>query len=105
MDALPGHSLQANADAASTFLKKLSHPDRLQICCALVDTELSVRALEDCLSIRQPGLSQQIAALREAGMITGRKEGRHIYYRLADPRVVDFIATLHRLFCAPQDTA
>ncbi|HEY0214283.1 MAG TPA: metalloregulator ArsR/SmtB family transcription factor [Paenirhodobacter sp.] len=98
-------TLRANANAASFFLKRLSNPDRLQICCALVEGEVSVRALEERLSIRQPGLSQQIAALRAAGMIEGRKDGRHIYYRLADPRVVDFIATLHRLFCAPSGAA
>ena len=63
-----------NVGEASDFLKKLSNPNRLMIVCALVEGERSVRELEDGLGIRQPGLSQQIAELREAGLIAGRKE-------------------------------
>ena len=84
---------------ASAFLKKLSNPDRLLVACALVEGERSVRDLEDALGIRQPGLSQQLAELREAGLIAGRKEGKQVFYRLADPRVETFIATMHALFC------
>lgn len=89
-----------NAAEASDFLKKLANPNRLMIACALVDGEMSVRELEDTLGIRQPGLSQQIAELREAGMIAGRKESKNVYYRLADGRVAEFIAMMHRMFCA-----
>ena len=89
-----------NADEAADFLKRLAHPSRLMIVCALVDGERSVRDMEDTLGIRQPGLSQQIAELREAGFITGRKESKHMYYRLADGRVSDFISMMHAMFCA-----
>lgn len=89
-----------NAGEAAEFLKKLAHPSRLMIVCALVDGERSVRDLEDTLGIRQPGLSQQIAELREAGFITGRKESKHMYYRLEDGRVSEFISMMHAMFCA-----
>jgi DNA-binding transcriptional ArsR family regulator len=88
-----------NAGDAADFLKKFAHPSRLMIVCALVDGERSVRDLEDTLGIRQPGLSQQIAELREAGFITGRKESKNMYYRLADRRITEFISLLHRMFC------
>ncbi|OYY12476.1 MAG: transcriptional regulator [Rhizobiales bacterium 35-68-8] len=91
--------MKRKVDEASAFLKKLSNPDRLLVACALVAGERSVRELEDSLGIRQPGLSQQIAELREAGLIAGRKEGKQVFYRLADPRVETFIATMHTLFC------
>lgn len=94
--------LKAKLDEASRFLKKLSNPDRLLIACTLVEGERSVRELEDALGIRQPGLSQQIAELREAGLIVGRKEGKQVFYRLADPRVETFTLTLHGLFCKEQ---
>ncbi|KRA00221.1 ArsR family transcriptional regulator [Mesorhizobium sp. Root157] len=94
--------LKANVEEASAFLKKLSNPDRLLVSCALADGERSVRELEDLLGIRQPGLSQQLAELREAGLITGRKDGKQVFYQLADPRVEIFIATMHRLFCRPR---
>ncbi len=89
----------ANAGEAADFLKKLAHPSRLMVACALVDGERSVRDLEDTLGIRQPGLSQQLAELRDAGFIVGRKESKSVYYRLADGRVSEFIATMYRLFC------
>lgn len=90
------------AGEASEFLKKLANPNRLMIVCALVDGERSVRELEDTLGIRQPGLSQQIAELREAGMIVGRKESKSVFYRLADERVEAFITMMHKMFCAPE---
>ncbi|HWV52545.1 metalloregulator ArsR/SmtB family transcription factor [Pseudorhodoplanes sp.] len=94
--------LVANAGEAAGFIKKFAHPSRLMIVCALVDGERSVRDLEDTLGIRQPGLSQQIAELRDAGLIVGRKESKNIFYRLADGRVKEFIEQMHRMFCAPQ---
>lgn len=90
----------ANAGDAAEFLKKFAHPSRLMVVCALVEGERSVRDLEDTLGIRQPGLSQQIAELREAGFIVGRKDSKNVFYRLADGRVTEFIALLHRMFCA-----
>ncbi|WP_458759196.1 metalloregulator ArsR/SmtB family transcription factor [Afipia sp. TerB] len=91
--------LVANAEEAADFLKKFAHPSRLMIVCALVDGERSVRDLEDTLGIRQPGLSQQIAELRDAGLIVGRKESKNMFYRLADGRVSEFIGLMYRMFC------
>lgn len=88
-----------NAGDAADFLKKFAHPSRLMIVCALVDGERSVRDLEDTLGIRQPGLSQQIAELRESGYITGRKDSKYVFYRLADGRIREFISLLHQMFC------
>jgi DNA-binding transcriptional ArsR family regulator len=92
----------ANAAAAAEFLKRFAHPSRLMVACALVDGERSVRDLEDTLGIRQPGLSQQLAELREAGFVVSRKDGKTMHYRLADDRVVAFIDLMYRLFCEPQ---
>lgn len=93
------NELKEKVGEATTFLKKLSNPDRLLVVCALVEGERSVRELEDGLGIRQPGLSQQLAELREARLIVGRKEGKQVFYRLADPRVETFVHTMHDLFC------
>ena len=93
--------MRRNVDAASDFLKKLANPNRLMIACALVDTEQSVGELEALLDIRQPGLSQQIAELRDAGLIHGSKEARQVYYSLVDGRVAETVALMHKLFCGP----
>lgn len=92
--------MQDNAEDAADFLKVLSNADRMQVVCRLAYGERSVRELEDSLHIRQPGLSQQLAALRAAGLIAARKEGRKVYYRLADDRVKVLIGTLYDMFCA-----
>lgn len=94
-----------NVTEASEFLKKLANPNRLMIVCALVDGERSVRDLEDTLGIRQPGLSQQIAELREAGLVAGRKESKSVFYSLADGRVAQFVVMMHRMFCEPSADA
>ena len=87
------------AGEAAEFLKKFAHPARLMIACALVEGERSVRDLEDTLGIRQPGLSQQIAELRDAGLIVGRKESKNMFYRLEDERVNEFVGMMYRMFC------
>lgn len=91
--------MKEKVQEASAFLKKVSNPDRLLVVCTLVHGERSVRELEDLLGIRQPGLSQQLAELRVAGLISARKAGKAVYYSLADPRVELFVSTMHRLFC------
>ncbi len=94
--------MQEKVGEASEFLKKLSNPNRLMIACALVEGERSVGELEELLDIRQPGLSQQIAELRDAGLIAGRREGKAVFYSLSDGRVSEFIGLMHRLFCSPE---
>ncbi|GHA18577.1 transcriptional regulator [Devosia pacifica] len=93
--------IQSRLDEATSFLKKLANRDRLMVVCALVEGERSVRELEDLLQIRQPGLSQQLAELRAAGMIEGRKQGKAVYYSLSDPRAKALIGTMYELFCGP----
>lgn len=95
--------MQRRVQEAADFLKRLANPDRLAVVCALVEGERSVGALERLLDIRQPRLSQQLAELRRAGLIDGRKQGKAVTYRLSDPRAQALVATLHGLFCADDD--
>ena len=39
--------------------------------------------------------------MREEGLVTCRRESQTLWYRIADPRIEDLFATLHRLFCKP----
>lgn len=94
-------AMQDSAQDAADFLKLLANPNRLLIACALVERELSVSQLEREVGLRQPGLSQQIAELREAGMIVGRKQSKSVFYRLTDGRVAEFVELLQRHFCPP----
>ena len=74
-------------DAAADFLRALAHPMRLRILCRLLEGELAVAGFEAELGLRQPNLSQQLAALREAGLVVTRREAKSVVYRLADNRV------------------
>lgn len=68
-------------------LKALAHPVRLQILDALRGAPECVCHLEALLGQRQAYVSQQLARLREAGLVVDEKDGLNVYYRVADPRV------------------
>src|SRR6476469_572604 len=72
-----------NAKRASDFLKALAHESRLMILCILAEGEKSVSELENLLSLRQPTVSQQLARLRADGLVSTRRDGKAIYYKLA----------------------
>lgn len=97
--------MQERSDAVVEFIKKLGNPNRLMIACALAEGEKSVGELETQLGIRQPVLSQQLAELRAAGLIVGRRQVKHVHYRLDDARARAFIEFVHRLFCRNETMA
>jgi ArsR family transcriptional regulator len=71
--------MAANVLRASDFLKTLAHPHRLLILCHLAEGERSVGELERLLKLRQPTLSQQLARLREDGLVETRRTGKMIH--------------------------
>ena len=88
-----------NAQRASNFLKAISHEGRLMILCHLASGEKSVTELEDLLSARQAAVSQQLTRLRLEGLVTPRREGKAIYYSLADDRPRQIMEVVYDLFC------
>ena len=93
----------ANATTASNFLKAISHEGRLMILCHLASGEKSVTELERLLSARQAAVSQQLARLRLEGLVTPRREGKTMFYRLADDRPRKVIETVYDRFCRKAD--
>ena len=93
----------ANATRASNFLKAISHEGRLMILCHLVSGEKSVTELETLLSARQAAVSQQLSRLRLEGLVTPRREGKTIYYSLADERPRKILEVVYELFCKSDD--
>jgi len=84
---------------ASHFPKVFSHEGRLPILRHPISGEKSVTQLEALLSARQAAVSQQLARLRLEGLVTPRREGKAIYYRLSDDRPRRVIEVLYELFC------
>jgi DNA-binding transcriptional ArsR family regulator len=90
---------RGKAEAAANFMKSLANPNRLMIACALLEGERSVGDLETSLGLRQPSLSQQLAELRENGIVEARREAKQVFYRIADARADALLAILRQIFC------
>lgn len=88
-----------NANIATNYLKAISHEGRLMILCHLATGEKSVTELEELLSARQAAVSQQLGRLRLEGLVVPRRDGKAIYYRLADDRSKRIIGLVYELFC------
>jgi DNA-binding transcriptional ArsR family regulator len=89
------------ARKASELLKALSHESRLLILCLLTDGEKSVSELEELMSMPQAAVSQQLARLRFDRLVQTRRDGRTIYYSIADGDVAALIGMLQEFFCKP----
>ncbi len=107
--AAQGEAALANLDAlvtqandAANFLKALGHDGRLTILCHLLSGPKSVTELENLLSARQAVVSQQLARLRLEGLVSARREGQAIYYSILDPKVIEVLGVLSKLFCKPE---
>ena len=96
-------SIVEKATTASAFLKAISHEGRLMILCHLVSGEKSVTELEELLSARQAAVSQQLSRLRLEGLVVPRREGKAIYYRLADDKPKRMLECVFERFCQAED--
>jgi ArsR family transcriptional regulator len=80
------------------FFGALAHPVRIRLLEVLVaQGETSVQDLQQALGIEQPIVSQQLARLRAAGIVTARKEGSGSRYAAADPLLGDLLDVAKRL--------
>lgn len=98
--ALEPDRLRESADEAGRLLKTLANRDRLMLMCQLSRSEMNVGELERELNIGQPTLSQQLAVLRREQLVTTRREGKQIYYRISSDRAMAVMQTLYVQFCA-----
>lgn len=98
--ARASRDLKAKASEVADLLRTLANDRRLLILCRLVECgEATVGQLADDVELSQSALSQHLARLREEGVVEFRRESQALWYRIADPRVEDLLATLHRLYC------
>ncbi len=69
------------------FFRALGDPTRLLMLEAIVKEEKSVSELVELTGARQGRVSSHLACLRWCGFVRTRRDGRHVYYRVTDPRV------------------
>ena len=82
---------EVSLESLAVFLRAISQPVRLEILLAIGTGEACVCHLEAAIGQRQSYISQQLMALREAGIVKSRRDGRNIYYQVKNPQVLDLI--------------
>ena len=95
-DAAPPLSRPVSEVKAELF-KALAHPARIRALEVLSGGEMSVGDLVPLVDIEASHLSQQLAVLRRAGLVTSRREGTSVIYAIADDRLVDLLAVAKQL--------
>ena len=91
--------MRANADNACRMMKTLANRDRLMLLCQLSQGEKRVGELEEATNILQPTLSQQLAVLREENVVSTRRDGKHIYYKISSPIAMSVMELLYATYC------
>jgi DNA-binding transcriptional ArsR family regulator len=84
-------------DQQAQIFKVLTHPTRLAILEILRDGEHCVCHIEAYLGFRQAYISQQLAVLRDAGLVQDRRDGWNIFYRVADERIYEVLDAMCRI--------
>lgn len=98
------HSFERKASEVAGVLRSLANDRRLMILCKLVEWgEANVTTLAEAVNLSQSALSQHLARMREEGIVAFRRESQTIWYRIADPRVEQLLATLYGLYCKPSE--
>jgi DNA-binding transcriptional ArsR family regulator len=98
--------MEARATEVAGILRALANERRLMILCRLVECgEANVNTLAEAVGLSQSALSQHLAKMRAEGLVTFRRESQTLWYRIADPRIEELFAMLHKLFCATQNPA
>ena len=99
----PAAEMQEYAADAAGLMKALGNESRLMILCVLAEGERSVSDLNTIVPLSQSALSQQLARLRQQGLVKTRRESQTIYYSL-EPGPADRVITLlHDIYCGQDE--
>jgi ArsR family transcriptional regulator len=85
------------SEIKAELFKALAHPARVRALEVLTEGEHTVSDLQPLVGIESSHLSQQLAVLRRAGLVTTRKQGSSVVYALRDPLVADLLAVAKQL--------
>jgi len=100
MKVLRTAKMRRGAGEAARLMRALGNEDRLMLLCQLSQGELCVGDLEERTGIHQPTLSQQLGVLRAEGLADTRRDGKQIFYSLADPGALAVLRILYERYCA-----
>ena len=101
----PASDMELHASDAAGLMKALGNESRLMIQCILAEGERSVSDLNTIVPLSQSALSQQLARLRQQGLVETRRESQTIFYSLAEGPADRVINLLHDIYCGSADCA
>jgi ArsR family transcriptional regulator len=81
----------------ATVAKAVAHPHRLEILEQLAQGDRSVEVVADRVRVSIASASQHLQQMRRAGLVTSRRDGKFVFYRLADDAVLILLAALRRI--------
>lgn len=92
-----------DAHLIARFFQTLADPTRVRLVKALADGERCVSDLVEALQMDQPAVSHQLKYLREQGLVSWQKHGRHVYYTLSDTHLREILlSSMEHLHCHPE---
>ena len=93
-------TIEALTDAAEC-LKTLAHPHRLRMVQMVLQGRYSVGELADACSIPSHMASEHLRLMQRCGFMNAEKEGRSVYYTVAEPHLASIMACVEARFGAP----
>ena len=85
---------QSPSEKTAHLLKAIAHPIRLEVVLLLgEEVEVTVSTLQARFGLDQPLISHHLISMKDKGLLTIRRQGKHIYYRLAEPVIARGLAT------------
>jgi len=94
-------AVREHVTEAAGFLKALANDQRLLVLCSLLGGALSVGEINERVRLSQSALSQHLAVLRDAGLVTTNRQSQTIYYALAPGPALQVMEVLYSAFCEP----
>lgn len=86
----------AEAERYAKAFKALGHPLRLKLVSGLMSQECNVKRMTECLGVAQATVSQQLAVLRAAGVVTYERRGNQVCYRVTRPWLRELVRIVAR---------
>ena len=91
---------RSDLDSAVALFRSLADPTRLAIVRWLAQGEARVADMTEALGLAQSTVSAHVACLRDCGLVSGRPQGRQMFYALARPELLDLLASAETLLAA-----
>ncbi|MFT7433282.1 MAG: DNA-binding transcriptional ArsR family regulator [Alphaproteobacteria bacterium] len=91
--------LHKRSDDIADKLQTLANGNRLRILCHLAAGPLSVGEIEECVQMSQSAVSQHLAKLKRAQIVTNKKDAQTSYYYIEDERTLNLMVQMYEAFC------